>query len=319
MTAETTEMTEMTTATDTTPTFETTDAIETTDAFETETFQRIETFESVEILETTGAEPVRVSPDWLALREPADAAARAPELVDLLRRELAGRPRLVIHDLGSGTGSMSRWLSRRLPVPQHWVMYDRDPDLLACAMGEPLGTTATVRLRDITRLTAADLDGASLITASALLDMFTAAELDRFVAACAGPGCPVLITLSVTGRVRLDPADPLDVEVAEAFNAHQRRTTGGRRLLGPDATGAAAEAFRRRGRAVVARSSPWRLGPDRSALTAEWFRGWLGAAVEQRPELAAETADYAARRLAEAAEGRLAVVVDHEDLLVPGE
>ena len=33
--------------------------------------------------------------------------------------------------------------------------------------------------------TAGELAGASLITASALLDMFTAEELDRFVAICA--------------------------------------------------------------------------------------------------------------------------------------
>ena len=49
--------------------------------------------------------------DWLALREPADAAARSAELVD----RLALRPPLLIHDLGSGTGSMARWLAPRLP------------------------------------------------------------------------------------------------------------------------------------------------------------------------------------------------------------
>ena len=68
--------------------------------------------------------------------------------------------------------------------------------------------------------------GASLITASALLDMMTADELQRLVASCARAGCPVLITLSVTGRVDLTPADPLDHAIADAFNAHQRRTTG---------------------------------------------------------------------------------------------
>jgi SAM-dependent methyltransferase len=261
----------------------------------------------------------RVTPDWLRLREPADAAARAPELVESLRRHLAGSPRLVIHDLGSGTGSMARWLAPLLPGPQHWVLYDRDTDLLAqatagsAADGAPV--TVETRQRDITRLTADELGGASLITASALLDMFTADELERVVAACAEAGCPTLLTISVIGRVEFTPSDPLDATIAEAFNAHQRRTTGGRRLLGPHAVDACADAFRRRGVGVEVRSSPWRLGADRSDLAAEWFRGWLAAACEQQPELAGQAAAYASRRLADAAAGRLGVVVGHRDLL----
>jgi hypothetical protein len=70
--------------------------------------------------------------------------------------------------------------------------------------------TVEVRQRDITRLGAGDLAGADLITCSALLDMLTAAEVERVAAACAGVGCPTLLTLSVVGRVGLDPADPLD-------------------------------------------------------------------------------------------------------------
>jgi hypothetical protein len=251
--------------------------------------------------------------DWLALREPADAAARAGDLVEPVRRHLAARPRIVVHDLGSGTGSMARWLAPRLPGPQHWVLYDRDPYLLALA--EVDGASVETRQRDITRLNPDDLRDASLITASALLDMFTAGELERFVAACAGAGCPVLLTISVVGRVELTPADPLDVEIAEAFNAHQRRTTGGRTLLGPDAVDAAVDAFGRYGVGVEVRPSPWRLGPDEADLAAEWFAGWIGAAVEQRPELAGRVGGYARRRIAQAASGRLGVVVHHQDVL----
>ena len=57
---------------------------------------------------------VRVSPAWLRLREPADAAARASDLVEPIRMRLPERGRAVIHDLGSGTGSMGRWLAPRL-------------------------------------------------------------------------------------------------------------------------------------------------------------------------------------------------------------
>jgi hypothetical protein len=265
------------------------------------------------------ADSPRVSAEWLALREAADAAARAPELVERVRQYLAGGSRAVIHDLGSGTGSMGRWLAPRLPGPQHWIMYDRDADLLEHATAGLVGTAAPVtvetRRRDLTRLTADDLGGASLITASALLDMLTAEEIERVVAACAGAGCPTLFTISVIGGVELTPPDPLDAEIAAAFNAHQRRTAGGRSLLGPDAVDATAEAFGRCGMRVMIRSSPWRLGADRAELAAEWFRGWVGAACEQRPELARPLATYVSRRLADAAAGRLGVVVHHSDLL----
>jgi Methyltransferase domain len=267
-------------------------------------------------------EPVRVSPGWLALREPADGQARAADLVQQVRSHLPAGGRLVIRDLGCGTGAMRRWLAPQLPGPQHWIMYDRDAELLAVAAADPpvvaadgAAVTCETRQRDITRLDPGELAGSALITASALLDVLTVDELERFVAACAGPGCPVLVTISVAGCVDLTPADPLDERIAAAFNAHQRRTTGEWRLLGPDAVGAAVDAFTRLGVDVLVRPSPWRLGAAQAALAAEWFTGWVGAAREQRPELTAATGDYARRRLAEAAAGRLDVTVHHEDLL----
>ncbi|MFE9689247.1 SAM-dependent methyltransferase [Micromonospora sp. NPDC005806] len=257
--------------------------------------------------------------DWLRLREPVDAAARSADLVDMVRRRLAVDRPVVVHDLGSGTGSMARWLAPRLPGPQRWVLHERDADLRALAAAEPLvaadGSPVAVETRDsdITRLADADLADAHLVTASALLDMLTADEVERVVAACAGH--PTLFAISVVGRVEFTPADPLDAEFAAAFNAHQRRTVDGRTLLGPDAVDATRAAFRRRGVDVRVRSTPWRLGPEQFALTADWLAGWLEAAVEERPELAGVADAYRERRLADAAAGRLRVVLHHADLL----
>ena len=257
-------------------------------------------------------------PDWLALREGADAAARAAELLDPLRAALPPDEPLVIWDLGCGTGSLGRWLSGRLRGPQHWILQDRDPALLdlACASAyttaDGLPATVETRAGDLAGLRASDLVGASLVTASALLDVLTAAEIETIAAAA---GCPALLTLSVVGRVRLTPSEPLDAVFAAAFDAHQRR--GGR--LGPDAVTAAIKAFGRRGATVVTRPSPWRLGPGQSALTEAWLRGWVGAAVEQDPDLAGIADGYLERRLAECAAGRLSAEVHHLDLLaIPG-
>ena len=87
-------------------------------------------------LDLATPEPVRVSADWLSLREPADAAARAPRPS---RRSARSLPRRRVVDPRSGLrlridGPLARG---RLPGPQHWVLYDRDDDLLALAAANP--------------------------------------------------------------------------------------------------------------------------------------------------------------------------------------
>lgn len=258
------------------------------------------------------------APEWLALREPADAAARSPILVERLRPVLGEGP-LVVHDIGAGTGSMARWLAPRLPQPQRWVLHDHDPALLAVArtrcagLRDAAGAPVAVHTRrtDLARLGPTDLAGPAgnddptghddrapdLITASALLDLLTADELDRLLDACAAARCPLLLTLSVLGRVELEPPEGEDRVLAAAFDAHQRRTVHGRGLLGPDAPDAAAAALRRRGMVVHVADSPWRLGPGHAALFEHWLRGWVAAAVAQQPELADRAAGYLHRRL----------------------
>lgn len=258
----------------------------------------------------------RATPGWLVLREPADAAARSVSLVDQLGRHLSLDRPVVVHDLGAGTGSMARWLAPLLPGPQRWVLHDRDVDLLA-AVGDAMPGDAAVETRsdDITRLPDDELGDASLLTASALLDMFTSTELSRFVGSCARARCPVLLCLSVTGRAELAPADPLDPRIQSAFNAHQQRVLHGEVLLGPAAADRAAEEFRRLGHFVTVRQSPWHLGPDQADLISAWLTGWVGAAVEQDPDLAEAATAYLQRRLQELADGRLHVTVHHDDLL----
>jgi hypothetical protein len=246
-------------------------------------------------------------------------------LVSVASRQLASRSHPVIVDLGCGTGSMGRWLAAQLPGPQHWILIDRDPDLLDHAAASLVGwsadgapVTVETRERDIASLTADDLSGVGLVTASALLDVLTRDEVERIALACAWTATPALLTLSVVGRVRLRPADPLDSRIMAAFNGHQRRTTGERTLLGPDAVEAAVTAFAGHGLTTLVQPSPWRLRSSNSAereLISEWLAGWLDAAVEECPDLAGPAAAYAVRRAAEVGEGRLVVEVGHQDLL----
>ncbi len=190
--------------------------------------------------------------------------------------------------------------------PQFWILTDRDHDLLEIAADRmPEGVNVAIDERDVAALTRDDLTGADLVTCSALLDLLTAPQVDRLVEVCAQARANALFTLSVTGVVRCLPEDPQDAEVQDAFNAHQRRDA----KLGPDAPDYAAAAFERAGARVVVRESAWRLGAQRPELTAEWLRGWVGAATEERPDLRLD--DYLRARTDSLPE----ITVGHKDVL----
>ena len=66
------------------------------------------------------------SPEWLALREGADARARDASLAGtLLATRPPGQPLRVV-DLGSGSGANLRYLAPRLGHGQHWLLIDYD-------------------------------------------------------------------------------------------------------------------------------------------------------------------------------------------------
>ncbi|MFE5671363.1 SAM-dependent methyltransferase [Agromyces sp. NPDC056523] len=267
------------------------------------------------------SEIIEVSGEWLALREPEDARARSERLARAAARRLGPGP-TAIHDLGSGTGSMMRWLAPLLPGPQTWVLHDWNTDLVDRAVngvvprdfdGRPVAMlTRTGTLAD---LDAQDLAGASLVTASALLDVLTSEEIRAVIRACVGIGCPVLLSLSVTGEVRLDPRDPLDDAVGSAFNAHQERDAGRRRLAGPSGIALAHRLFLEAGWNVRTAGSPWRLGDHDPRLLEQWFDGWLDAALEQRADLRVDGVAYRELRSAQWRRGALSALVVHTDLL----
>ncbi len=263
---------------------------------------------------------------WLALRAPADDRARSADLAHELARLLAPGAEsapLILHDLGAGTGSMTRWLAPRLPGPQRWVLRDGDADIVEHldlrTVVDAAGRTivSDVVVEHLASLPIDAFDGAAAVTASALLDVITEAEAAHVVAACVAAGTPALFSLSVTGTVRVRPAerpDDLERAIASAFDDHQRREADGRRMLGPDAVALVGARFADAGWNVRTAATPWRLTRRDTALIGDWLDGWIGAALEQRPELAPAAA-YRERRVAQVAAGRLHVTVAHEDLL----
>jgi hypothetical protein len=279
------------------------------------------------------------SAGWLALREPADHAARATTLVERAaealqaRRAHAPASAVRVIDLGSGSGSNLRYLAPRLPAPQRWHLLDHDATLLAAAVewapagvsGQPdtppgsIGVaTHRVDLRVLPPLGAHGGDAnpaATLVTASALLDLVSAAWLEGLVDQLQAVGAVGLFVLSYDGRIVCEPSDPLDAEVRDLVNRHQQTDKGFGPAAGADATSILAPLLSTRGYTVHVASSDWHLGAESDELQRQLVAGWAGAAAQVAPERADALAAWQTRRLECIAGSRSRIRVGHQDVL----
>lgn len=267
---------------------------------------------------TPGQEKDHFTADWLSSREQADHAARDVGLTQTLVDALAPLTAVRVFDLGSGTGSNLRYLAPRLPMPQHWTLFDHDAQLLKVAektcVSVQSSLSASLRLQtqstDLTRMN--DINWPHkphLVTASALLDLVSTDWLQQLAILAADWQAVVLFTLSYNGEFSFTQPLADDALVRDAFNSHQR--SGG---LGPDAAGVASVALQQQGFRVLQAISTWQLHePRHSALKQGMIRGWADAATEQAPEQKARIAQWQSERLSHIPEDHIRV--GHVDLL----
>ncbi|HEY8382196.1 MAG TPA: class I SAM-dependent methyltransferase [Microvirga sp.] len=241
------------------------------------------------------------SAEWLALREPADHAARNRDLQGALSDHLAGREAVTVVDLGCGAGSNLRALAPHLPARQTWRLVDYDPALLDAARAriaawaeavEDDGATLRIRHegRDITVAfhradLAQDLDPAlgdspDLVTAAALFDLASAAFIARVAAAVAATRAVFYTVLTYNGAEAWTPPHPADAAVLAAFHAHQGGDKGFGPSAGPEATDALVQAFMSAGYRVRTADSPWRLLAADAPLVAALSTGIADAVRE---------------------------------------
>jgi hypothetical protein len=253
------------------------------------------------------------SPDWLALRQPADARARNHALAERLVAHVARRRVLRIVDIGAGSGNNMVSTAPLLSPVQHWVLVDADEALLLDAMARvPHRATAEARVLDLS-----DPDALApilamkpdLVTASAFFDLCGGAWIERFADLVAAARAAVYVVLNYDGREEWSPASPLDATALAAFHADQRRDKGLGPALGPDAHGRLAGALRARGYRVEEAESDWRLEAPRDAqLIDELARG---SAAAIRPHLGSDrTANWLAAR-----RSVTRVLIGHRDML----
>ncbi|WP_158047728.1 class I SAM-dependent methyltransferase [Skermanella pratensis] len=258
--------------------------------------------------------------DWLRLRAPFDDAARDRSLTRRFAAALPDNPRLL--DLAAGTGANLRHLSPRLQRPgQRWVLADHDSVLLGAVAEElaacppPLPAFETRRIDLARDLETLDFRQFDAIVATALFDLVSAAWMDRFVAALAGAPRPVLVTLSVDGRLGWSPDDPQDAAVRGWIERHQATDKGFGPALGPEAPTRLADALRANGFAVTTAFSDWTIGPADAAMHLSLIEGYRGAAREIAPDGDSPAIEgWAERRRAAVKAGVLKALVGHVDI-----
>jgi hypothetical protein len=271
--------------------------------------------------------------DWLALREPFDAQARSASLADAFAAALPAFPRVL--DMGAGTGSLFRWLAPLIGRDQHWILADADAGLLERALEDiaawalelgaeaefhpgallletPLGTwRVETRLTDLSA-GAPDLSGQDGVVCSALLDLVSAAWIERLAASL---DIPLLACLSVDGRDVMLPPHALDGVVRGAFRRDQGRDKGFGRALGPSAPATLRRTLESHGLHVRSAPSDWRIPAFATAMLLELTHSAANVATLHLPARRAAIRAWERTRQRQIAAHRLAIRVGHRDIL----
>ncbi len=267
------------------------------------------------------------SAHWLDLREPLDAASRAAGIYTGLVEHLAirqRRSRVAIIDLGAGTGANLRYAAPRLGGAQDWLLVESDP-LLQGATDARMRSWSHASLCDCriqhlaldlaAQLPQLPLPDSVLLTASALLDLVSEPWLRALAGRAARVSATVWFALTYDGDIDCLPAEPVDAEIRELVNLHQRHDKGFGAALGPQAGPLAEQLFAEQGYHIHRAPSPWHLGPEHAALQHALVAGWFEAACDIAPHRAGALTSWLVRRRAHIDAGRSRLRVGHLDMV----
>lgn len=256
---------------------------------------------------------------WLDLRETADFAARDKNLATQALNWLGQAtdpisPDRIIVDLGAGTGSTLRALTKLGASNIVWRLVDLDGKLLDEALRRH-GKQYLIEdyQADLTIVEELPLTGAHIVSASALFDLASANFINALTARISARKTAVYAALNYDGTTTWTPAHPLDEKILNAFNRDQERDKGFGPALGPKCTEYLQQALENKGYEVTLAPSPWQLDESHQQMVSELIEGISTAVTEGYGLTASELSDWKSFRLAHVTQG--SCIVGHWDLL----
>ena len=261
--------------------------------------------------------------EWLNLREASDHKARDRHLLKTAANwlnDLKSKDKVIV-DLGSGTGSTIRGLQRytTLAPSIQWRLVDNDPELLAEAVHRHSEEYSIESfLVDLSATQKLPLESASLITASALLDLVSSnfiRDLCQLIKE-KNEGRPLgfYSALNYDGCIKWTPFHPLDAAILMNFNTDQRRDKGFGPALGPDATDFLKTQFHSTKFQCLSAKSPWLLGSADYLLTESLINGISGVAIQTGGLTNSDIQDWKTIRIENVRTGTC--FLGHTDILV---
>ena len=261
------------------------------------------------------------SVEWLAQREPVDRTSRSLPLTRMAVEALPPGPVRAV-DLATGLGANVRYLAPHLAPDQDWLAVDNDEQLLNELPARmdwprlPHGVRLECRRVDLSQFETSNVvEGRTLVTASALLDLVSESWLLSLAEECRRAGAVVLLALTYNGRIEFLPLEPADDLVRRLVNRHQQTDKGFGPALGPQARIQAQQRFERMDYRVTRAPSDWELDPGARDIQRQLIDGWADAATEIEPEQVTRIRQWQRGRHAHVAAGWSRIIVGHDDLV----
>ena len=285
-----------------------------------------------------GSDVSNFSAEWLALRESADMAARAPDLIARVVQWSGLHAHISVVDLGAGTGSCLRALAPRILSRQTWRLVDHSGALLeeantrlaawaalrglsvhkALSCWRAEGENADYKIIFEERDLANGFDNIApvvdLVTVSALLDLVSADWCRALARWCSITGANLYACLNYDGQFYFTPSHPDDIAVCDVINRHQRNDKGLGPALGSGAVGVLLKELAAVGYRYLTAPSPWLLDPSSSVLQAALVRDWSELAREESRANAEKALYWRNFRLDAIEAGQSSLKVGHVDL-----